>query len=176
MDLSLLGEVYEGTGIPVTFRPPLNWLLLEGQQREAVLGALSDSEEVEEYSLEVEDIFFDTESLSFLTLSEVKRNLQPAAKQEFVAAFADAIDLPDDQEDNQLVARMDFSIGDMDIVQFRHLRENQVMQESRITFTLLFTLPDVRLVRLDFSIPSDSYQREANKLESSIGTLRILAD
>jgi len=174
IDSSLVGEPYEGTVIPVSLRPPLNWELLEGQQRTSVLEALSESEDVGDYTLDVEDIFFDTDTLSFLSVSEVQKPGGTVDAAAFIQSFADALGItPETPGDNQIVARMDFVVNDVEVVQFRHLRENQIMQESRVTFTLLFTTEDGRLIRLDYSIPTGSYQRESVKLESSIGTLTL---
>jgi hypothetical protein len=94
--------------------------------------------------------------------------------EEFVSSFSQALGLePGTDANSQLVARMDFIVNDVSIVQFRHLRENQVLQENRITFTLVFEGPARELIRLDYSIPSEEYQRESVKLESSIGTIQL---
>ena len=172
VDLERVGPIYENSDLGVKYQPPVNWDRLEGNQRQAVLDALASSDDEGDYSLDVADIFFDTESMSFSSIAMVSEGDAIPAVEEYAESFAAILGLNDRDainDDHAVVARMNFSVNDVPIVQFRHLRSN------RITFTLLFSSKTEKLIQLDYSIPADTYQREAGKLESSIGTLQLIS-
>lgn len=172
VDLELVGPIYENEALGVKYRPPVNWDKLDGDQRQAVLDSLASSEDDDNYSLDVTDIFFDTTSMSFSSIAVVTN----AEERPTVDAYADALgttlglyDENDAHAANEFVAKMEFSVNDVPIVQFRHL------QSDRVTFTLLFRSKGGELIQLDYSIPTENYQHEAEKLESSIGTIQLIA-
>lgn len=171
VDPTLLGPPYENSDLGITYRPPLNWDKLSGPQRQAVLDALAASERDSEFVLEVEDVFFDTNSMSFASIATVRLPDGQVTAQQYDEAFAATLGLPADQSDDEnsaIAARMDFTVNNVPVVQFRHL------QSERVTFTLVFTSSAGQVIQLDYSIPTDEYKRESVKLESSIGTLRLI--
>jgi hypothetical protein len=171
VNLEQLGPIYENEVLGLKYRPPLHWDQLEGAQRQAVLDSLAPSDEAGNYSLEVVDVFFDTNSMSFSSIGRVVGAESGPGAQEYAEGFGETLGLsnagPAD-EDDAIVARMEFSVNDIPVVQFRHLQSN------RITFTLLFPSFDGTLIQLDYSIPTENYRGEAKKLESSIGTLQLI--
>lgn len=168
VDPEQLGPEYRNEALGLTFSPPVQWVMLEGEQRRSVLAALEAQDDNGPYSLSVKDVFFDTDSLSFLSVSNVTMTEGTPNAGSYAESFAADLGLEADQSDsNALVARMDFVVNDTAIVQFRHV------QTDRITFTLILTGGDGSLVQMDYSIPTEAYNREAIKLESSIGTVKI---
>jgi len=171
VDLELVGPIYENGALGVSYRPPINWDRLDGDQRKAVLDALASSNEESDYSLEVADVFFDTDSMSFSSVAVVTSDDEEPTADAYAEALAVTLGLSgggDADDHSEIVARMEFLANGVPIVQFRHL------QSSRVTFTLLFTSTTGKLIQLDYSIPTDQYQRESMKLESSIGTLQVI--
>lgn len=171
VDPTLLGPPYENAVLGITYRPPVNWDMLDGPQRQAVLDALAESQSDNGYVLEIEDVFFDTTSMSFASIATVRLPDGQVTAQEYDQAFAATLGLPLEQPDDgssSAAARMEFTVNNVPVVQFRHL------QSERVTFTLLFTSLAGHVIQLDYSIPTDEYKRESVKLESSIGTLRLI--
>ena len=173
IDLDQVGPIYENETLGVKYRPPVNWDKLEGDHRQAVLDGLAlSSDDDGDYSLDVTDIFFDIDSMSFSSISVVTGAGGNPTVNAYVEAFGATLGLDDGDaagDDNALVARMEFSVDNVPIVQFRHFRSN------RVTFTLLFSSKTGYLIQLDYSIPTENYRREAVKLESSIGTLQLIS-
>ena len=169
VDPEQVGPIYENRELGFKYRPPLGWEQLEGDRLQAVLDSLPESGEDDDFALEVADIFFDTTSMSFSSIGAV--GIGPGAgASDYIDAFGETLGLEEvspADDTNAIVARMDFAVNGMPVIQFRHLRSN------RITFTLLFQTDDETLIQLDYSIPADNYQTEAPKLESSIGTLQL---
>ncbi|MEE8441705.1 MAG: hypothetical protein V3S41_08295 [Spirochaetia bacterium] len=171
VDLGRVGSIYENETLGMKYRPPVNWDRLEGDQRQTVLDALASSGNDDDYSLEVTDIFFDTDSMSFSSIAVVTGADANPTVDAYAQALGATLGLNDGDatdEANALVARMEFLVNDVPIVQFRHL------QSDRVTFTLLFPSKAGDLIQLDYSIPTENYQHEAEKLESSIGTLQLI--
>jgi hypothetical protein len=169
IDPAYIGPAYENPEIGFSYRPPVDWEILASPQREAVLDALAESRSSDsEYVLDVRDLFFNTETLSFSSVALVESlTADPVDRAQYVQAFAETIGLPEQSdEEAPLVARADFTVNDLPVTQFRHL------QSERVTFTLLFEGKGGSLVQLDYSIPTSAYQQESLKLESSIGTLQ----
>ena len=172
IDLDQVGSIYENETLGVKYRPPVNWDRLEGDHRQAVLDALASSDDDGDYSLDVTDIFFDIDSMSFSSVAVVTGAGGNPTVDAYVEAFGATLGLDDGEaadDDSALVARMEFSVDNVPIVQFRHLLSN------RVTFTLLFLSKTGYLIQLDYSIPTENYRQEAIKLESSIGTLQLIS-
>lgn len=172
VDPEQLGPAFVGEELGLTFKPPVEWMRLADAQRQAVLDALEQPEGEDVYSTEVVEIFFSTDTLSFLALSTVQLDGSSAARDEYATSFAETIGLDEERADDEkaIAARMDFSVNEVSIVQFRYVQSN------RVTFTLLLTSGPGNLVQFDYSIPTDSYQQESVKLESSIGSIELLSD
>jgi hypothetical protein len=172
VDLELVGPIYENDALGVKYRPPVNWDKLDNDQRGAVLDSLASSEDDDNYySLDVTDIFFDTTSMSFSSIAVVTNAEESPTVDTYAEALGTTLGLHDEDaadESGELVARMVFSVNNVPIVQFRHL------QSDRVTFTLLFRSRGGELIQLDYSIPTENYQHEAEKLESSIGTIQLI--
>ncbi len=170
VDPALIGPVYENSEIGFRFQPPVDWEPLDDRQRQAVLDALADESapDANTFQMEVRDVLFSTDTLSFVSLSVIgdpsDEKLRPAA---YADAYGQTIGLDQtDAADAELIARMDFSVNGVSVTQFRHL------QGDRVTFTLVLAGGNGKVVQLDYSIPTDAYQRESVKLESSIGTIQ----
>lgn len=156
-----VGDAYENPELGVELRPPFGWEPLSPEQRDEVAEALVDREELERYSLSLVDVFLQASTLSFAALSRVTLSGEPVTTTaEYVESFAEGI-VQDD-----LTSRAEFSVGGLDVTQFRH-RLNE-----RVTFTLIFEDADGETLQLDYSIPIAAYEDEGIKLESSIGTLQ----
>ena len=167
VDPALIGPVYENAEVGFTFQPPVEWEILEGRQREAVIEALAAENEADTYLLQVRDLFFNTDTLSFASVAVVEdhneNGLDPAT---YANTFAETIGVDQTRNsDTEIAARMDFTVNGVSVTQFRHL------QEDRVTFTLVLAGGEGDVVQLDYSIPTDAYQKESPKLESSIGTI-----
>ena len=170
VDLEHVGPIYENETLGVKYRPPVNWDRLEGGQRQAVLDALVAPDDDDYYTLKVADLFFDTNSMSFSSIAVVMAAEANVTVDAYAEAIGESLGLNNGEIQNDahaIVARMEFSVNDVPVVQFRHLQSN------RVTFTLLFPSRAGELIRLDYSIPTDTYQHEAVKLESSIGTIQV---
>lgn len=156
-----VGDAYENPDLGVKLRPPFGWEPLSPQQRDEVAEALVERESLDRYSLNLVDVFLQTSTLSFAALSRVTLSGVPVENTAgYVQSFSESI-VQDD-----LTSRADFTVGGIDVTQFRH-RLNE-----RVTFTLIFKDADGGTLQLDYSIPLASYEDEGIKLESSIGTLQ----
>ena len=171
VDPSFIGIAYENPDLGIAYRPPVDWEMLGGNQRQAVLDALAENPTDEDaFILDVRDIFFSTESLSFSSVSTVVHPQgNPLTRESYAEAVAEEIGLSgQDESKSEIVARMDFAVNNVPVTQFRHLRSD------RVTFTLILNGASGALIQLDYSIPTGAYQKESVKLESSIGTIHTV--
>ena len=84
-----LGPTYETDEAEVSFRPPNGWMALSDDQRGRVADALLEAvTEPDRYSLELIDLFLETNTLCFASLSHVVWDGQPVTDLE---AYADAV-------------------------------------------------------------------------------------
>lgn len=162
-----IGERYDNRDLGISLHPPVGWIIVSENQRQAVVNALASEQDDDEYSLVVVDIFFNTENLSLASLSVPTEGDGGAVSyNDYVEAFAATIGVAGPEAGDEAEPTMTpFSVNDITVTEFRHI------QSERITFTLIFSSPTDTLVQLDYSIPTAAYQREGTKLESSIGTL-----
>ena len=185
IDENDLGPRYSNAELGVEFRPPVNWLMLPPDQKEAISQGLLETEVRGPYTLSIQDVFLNTDSLSFAVISLVEAADQPSTSgSESGTSRASESDLQLSeyrdyllesltqkaaaQEGEVSVDLIRFQVNGLVIDQFRHL------VADRAATTLLFTDKHQDIIQLDYSIPVSAFELEIGKLESSIGTLAIL--
>ncbi len=163
VDPELLDSAYENRALGVAFRPPRDWIALSPEQRQGVSEGLAREQGGQEFSLEIVDVFLETQSLSFASLSRVIDADGPTAQRsDYLEHYWANLEAG---EEDDLRSRASFTVNGLNVEQIRH------SPGDRITFTLITTAGDGTVIQFDYSIPESAYATEAPKLESSIGTL-----
>ena len=160
-----LGEEYVSDALGISFQPPRDWPLLEGDAKEQVLGSLPDDSD----PAQPVDVFFSIETMSFAVLQrpadEDGRLLSVA---EYDPLLSEALAPGDDPAGVIASERTEFSVNNVDVIHYRHV------VADRIGASLLFEGPDNTAILLQYSLPASAMDSQLRKVESSIGTLRRL--
>lgn len=151
---ALLGPEVVFQDPPYSLRPPLGWERIDPQRRDALLARLSSASGPDPGSLPVE-LFADSTG-ALLTVSRWN-SAASTWKEALRQQMADYAGAPEGS-----VTHAEFLLAGRPCLQTR------VVDAQRVAFKLL--LADG--LRLDYILPAGAYAQQAERLESSIGSVR----
>ena len=163
IDYNSLGEKYSSDSLNLTFFLPAGWNIdkskpLPGQTQKF------PGTELDSYSLKIKEIFYDSLSSSFCSVSKIQANDSLKIKSllnSYETIFTR-------QFGSENVKRGHFSIGEMEINQFL------LMTNTYVLFKLNFMTDKNFILQLDYAIDRSIYPGYIKKIESSIGSIATL--
>ena len=160
VDKNLLENSFSVDSLNFSFSAPLGWLADSSKVLNHTIQKYQN-EEISSYSIHINEIFYDSSSSSFCSISLIQ-----STDSLDINYFTDRFNfllLQQFSPDNLKKGR--FTSNGMEIIQFL------IMTESKVLFKLFFQPTNKYILQLDYAIDRSIYPNYIKKIESSIGSI-----
>jgi hypothetical protein len=163
IDKNLLAKRIQIDSLGFSFAPPVGWADDASKGIDQSLHKFQN-EELSSYAISIKDIFYDSTSTNFCSISVIQSADSPDLSY-FVKNFYNILSSQIKPED---LKQAHFSKEGLEITQFL------IMSDSRVMFKLCFQPANTYIIQIDYAIDRSIYPNYIKKIESSIGSITTI--